>query len=719
VSFTDNFYNLLFEISSEDRHRLLLFLVDESANLTTISRNIGLNLPETRRHVTRLTEVDLIKRNSDSSYELTNFGKIVLEQIDEIAFFMNHKDYFQTHNVNKIPGEFKKRLGELSSSELETNILNYIRKMEKVLREANEEVLLLVDQFPLNHLPLIVDALERGVRVKIIEPTNRLLNPDLEAISPEETIALDRMRIIPLLEQKMRDQINLFMYLSENNCVMAFPTNDGKNDFIGFTSKDGKSLKWSRDLFQHYWDMSAFRIPRSLSQVEQLTPIPLEARTNQITVVGKERPEYDALALQDAVDNFSEVKLKGRFNLGTAMITLKRSVHIIGDGRTGDVPDTKIAKKGWNFPFLEQDFMFSIRGKNIDVNIENIHIENFNGTCIGSVQGNSIIFRKNRLTLNSGLGRGLTFGNWGDHVVGFTAGGGINIKDGGFPGGILIEDNYLDFALSYARGGFITSDGREGDPSYRPDLRGHQAPVCVGLNIRCNLGKVVIRNNVIRNMNSRGILVADNQGSAEIEIYDNQIVSEVFGAYPYNSPLAGVGIFIQSAWTEPVSGGKIEVHDNRISCEKVNYCGIAIHGPAMYAEGAGKLDECIIRDNKIELRDGYIGVQVRRGDSVLVENNQIAGKVYYGFQISGSRDRDGIDLTSHENIVRGNDLTHLVIKEPDDYSNDNVNGYAFTGENGKSKPAHLWLSPYTSHNVIQLESDLVIIDEGSDNQITR
>ena len=719
MSFADDFYDLLFEISSEDRHKLLIYLHGESANLTNISKNIGLNLPETRRHVTRLTEVDLIKRNSDSSYSLTNFGKIILEQIDEIAFFTKHKEYFQSHNVDRIPREFKKRLGELSNSEYEHNILNYIRKMEIVIKEAEEEVWLLVNQFPLNHLSLIVEAIERGVRIKIIEPINRLINPDLEAMAPEETLALDRMKTTPLLEQKMLEEMNVFMYLSEKNCVLDFPTLEGKNDYIGFVSRDEKTLKWGRDLFQYYWERSE---PRTLITplliAEKTQPVSAIEKPNQIVVVGRERPEYDAQAIQDAVDNYDEVILKGRFNIGTSTITVKRSTHIRGEGRKNDIPDTKVYKKGWNFPFLSQEFLVVIGGDDIDVTIENIHIENFNGTCISNRYGNSVTIRKNRITLESGLGRGLSFGNWGDHVVGITSGG-ESMDQGSFPGGILIEDNHLDFGVSFARGGFISNKGFENSPDYRPDLHKHEAAVCLGLLLNRNLGNVVVRNNVIRNMNSRGILVADNWASADISIVNNTIISEVFGSYPYNSPMAGVGILIQSAWTEPRSGGIVEVADNKIICEKVNYSGIVVHGPAMYQDGAGKLEECIIRDNEITLEDGYIGVQIRKSDSTTVENNKISGKAYYGLQISGMKDRGGIDLASHGNIFKENDLEKLVIKEPDNYSDSNVNGYTFTGAEGKSKPAHIWINPYTSHNVIQLEVGQTVIDEGKNTQITR
>jgi len=80
ASSKDILYDILFEVSSEERHSILKILKENSSNLTNISRETGLNLPETRRHVSRLLDVELIERNPDGSYSITGFGERILEQ---------------------------------------------------------------------------------------------------------------------------------------------------------------------------------------------------------------------------------------------------------------------------------------------------------------------------------------------------------------------------------------------------------------------------------------------------------------------------------------------------------------------------------------------------------------------------------------------------------------------------------------------------------------
>ena len=445
----------------------------------------------------------------------------------------------------------------------------------------------------------------------------------------------------------------------------------------------------------------------------------------QVVVEGRNDPNTDAQAIQNAVDNYEEVLLRGKFNLGTPRIgrtegatcvQIRKSVVIRGEGRENDIPSTKIYKHSWKFPSREDAYLLTVEGKDIDVTIENIHFTNFNSYCIANSMGNSVTIRNNRITLGTGLGRGRTEGQWGDHVIGIFSGP-RGPQEDGFPGGTVIEGNYIDFAENYTEGGFIPT--REvTDPNYRPNLKNHESYVGIGISLNRNWGKVIVRNNVIRNMNAKGILVQDSWESAEIEITGNTFISEVFGSYAYSSHLSGFGIQVISAFSEPRSGASVTISDNQITCDKLNYCGVAIYGQSMYRKGAGKLGKCIIRDNDIRLGDGSVGVLVRKNDGTEVFGNKLSGRAYYGFHLWGSKDREGFDLGSNANLVEDNDLTELEIKTPDEYSDNHVDGRMFTGLEGKSATAHVWLNHFSKRNVVKLRADETVIDEGEDNEIT-
>ncbi len=257
------------------------------------------------------------------------------------------------------------------------------------------------------------------------------------------------------------------------------------------------------------------------------------------------------------------------------------------------------------------------------------------------------------------------------------------------------------------------------DPEYRPDLEQRESYLGVGVLVNSVLGKVVIRDNVVRNMNGRGILVQDNYESSSIHISGNNIVSEVFGSYPFSTHFAGVGIQAVSASARPRSGSSVYISDNDIRCTRLNYCGIAVYGQSMYDEGSGKLGECIVENNRIHLEDGHVGILIRKNDDTEVRGNKISGRAYYGFHLWGGKDHSGFDLGSNGNFIEDNDLSDLEIKKANVYSDSHVDGRMFTGSDGKAETAHVWVNQYSSRNKIQVRENEIVIDEGKDNEVIR
>ena len=723
---SERFHDLLFEISNENRFEVLKSLNVESKRIIDLTRETKLTTTEVRRHVSRLADVGLIQRDVEGVYHLTPYGDVVLLILQEYNFLSTNSDYFQTHILSKIPNRFVKQIGELTESKKTKNVMDFLLHIENLFKESNEYVWLLVDQFPLNSLSTIMAAIERGVQFKIIEPIDRVLSPDIASMTSEETQIFSRARHTPLVEYRMLDEVNVFLFLSESRCVIAFPTADGQYDYTGFAAKDDSSLKWCTNLFQSYWDDGVLRKSSSPSEHVDQERVSSRDGRKQIVVEGRNDPNIDTQSLQDAVDNFDEVILRGRFNLqgarmrahaaGTTSIQIRRSVVLRGEGREEKVPSTKIVKSNWQFPSLESDYLIDVDGEGIDVTIENLHFQDFNNYCIVASQGNSVEIRYNRITLYSGLGRGRTYGDMGDHVFGITIESSL-YPEGSFPGGVIIEGNYLDFATNYSLGGYV-SRKKVLDPNYRPDHENHESYLGFGILGSCIVGKAIIRDNIVRNMNARGIVFQDSYESAEIQITGNTVVSEIFGSYPFSTHYAGFGIQVLGAWSTPLSGARVEISGNEIRCDKLNYCGIAVYGPSMYKEGAGKLGECVVRGNDIHLGDGSVGVLIRKNDETEVIGNKLSGKAYYGFHLSGSKDREGFDLGSNRNLIEDNDMTDLLIKAPDKYSDNHVDGRMFTGSVGKSKTAHVWLNRHSRGNVIRVKAIETIIDEGEDNKVT-
>jgi len=186
--------------------------------------------------------------------------------------------------------------------------------------------------------------------------------------------------------------------------------------------------------------------------------------------------------------------------------------------------------------------------------------------------------------------------------------------------------------------------------------------------------------------------------------------------YPFSSRESGAGILAHTGLGDKnLPGFYVCIENNRINLEKLNYSGILVLGPS--TEGSSKLHSGVIRENIIHLKNGYEGIHLRKCDDFNIAGNKISGEAYYGIRISG-RERVGeSDQRALNNLIEGNEMEGLQIRESDDYSDKHADGRIFAGSPSGSATARVWLDKYSDKNVICIKKDETLIDEGKDNEL--
>jgi predicted transcriptional regulator len=710
---SDRFHDLLFEMSNENRYKILQVLQNESKRIMDLTKQMKLTTTEVRRHVIRLSEAGLIHRNINGYYQLTPYGEASLLLFQEFQFLSSNQEYFKTHTPLKIPIQFVKQLGKLNKTTYISNPMDFIRHTQNLLKESENQVSILVDEFPMTLLPNIVEAIDRGVTIRTIESKDQVIEPDFSKLTSDESRAIDRTRTTPLYERRILDDINLQFFLSESNCVLSFPLKDHQYDYTGFLCSEEKSLEWCNELYSHYWGQATARISEKPREIKRGYGRTIKEKG---ILEGVNDPRIDAQAVQDAVDNYKEVILKGKFNFGDSEVIITKSVIIRGEGRENEVPKTILYKTGWTFPIRRFASIFKLCEDGIDVSIENLHFSDFNcgtmstGLRFGEVaKPNSIKVLNNRVTLPQGYGRAFTYAAFGDMIHGIQA-----AEMGA--GGVLIEGNYIDFAVALHARGVLSRGGLKDDPEYRPDLINHEYFASIGIGLYDCTGNIIVQNNIIKNVSGRGIVSLGHSDSSEVFIRDNVIESEVYGSYPFSSRDSATGILAQVGYGQKnMPGYHVSIERNKIKLEKVNQSGITILGPS--DEGSLKFRSGVIQDNTIQLGDGYEGIHIRKCDDFDISGNKISGNAYYGLRISGTRKFGGHDMGSFNNLVEKNDLQDLVIKTSDDYVLNHSDGKMFS----KTYPrtGHVWLDRFSKKNKISLSKNKILIDEGENNEIIK
>jgi len=258
----ENLSKLLFELSNEDRLRILQHIDREAMNVTNLSKALGLTTQECSRHLSRLGEVGLAKKDIEGLHRIGPFGKVVLKLLLGLRFVSGHSDYFTAHSLERLPPEFTSRIGDLAHSTHVKDVMAAFYNVDRVFEEAREHIWVITDQWLLGTwVPLTTRAIERKVKVKHLEPEDRVVSPKIkEGFRAEDVEAARRGRVTGLLEERVLDRLDICLYMSEKEVAgVAFPLLDGSFDYLGFTATDERSRKWCGDLFQYYWERARNR----------------------------------------------------------------------------------------------------------------------------------------------------------------------------------------------------------------------------------------------------------------------------------------------------------------------------------------------------------------------------------------------------------------------------------------------------------------------------
>ena len=302
IEVDDRFYDLLFEVSNDTRHKILLLLRENPERVTQIAKKLDLNSPEASRHLTRLSVSRLIQRDMDNKYHVTSFGEYILNIIGDLNFAITNRDYFVFHNPTNIPLIFQKRMSELLTYTPVNNFMKFLNFMNEKIMEAKKYVWLSIDQYPIISIGAMLNSVERNVKIQIIEQ-GELIGPNV-AFDNKHLIAGDEES--PNVEIRSLPNKDVYLFVSDAGSAVAFPS-ENKYDYTGFINEKTENESWSNDIFNHYWSKAK---PKTALPLQKLKKVPPKTGKS-IIITPKKDPALNFQAIQNAVDTYDEITLKG------------------------------------------------------------------------------------------------------------------------------------------------------------------------------------------------------------------------------------------------------------------------------------------------------------------------------------------------------------------------------------------------------------------------
>jgi predicted transcriptional regulator len=206
----------------------------------------------------------LTEKNVDGLHHLSNYGRIVLQQLPTLEFTYRHRDYFANHILDHLPQDYLSRLGKLEVSTRTEDVIIGFYNVDRMIQEAEEYIWSITDQYLVSQARYTEGALERGVAIRNLDAPYSVVIPAKEKPyewnRPSFLESSARAREEGRLQEKLMERIPVYLFMSEKEAAaLAFPQEKGKFDYLGFTSTDEKFRHWCGGLFPHCWKEATHR----------------------------------------------------------------------------------------------------------------------------------------------------------------------------------------------------------------------------------------------------------------------------------------------------------------------------------------------------------------------------------------------------------------------------------------------------------------------------
>lgn len=190
---------------------------------------------------------------------MTSYAELVLKQLGGLDFLSGHKEYFKSHSLANIPEDLILRIGDLADATYLPSVSQAFYDIEKLVKEAESYVWLVNDQMPSEVVNELGKALERGTRNKAIQTKDfayaaSVVREYFQSYDKNVLPVLRRARSTGALENRLDDQVDVFLFISEKQAAVAFPLNSGKFDYLVFSGSGKRFRSWCSEVFNHCWE---------------------------------------------------------------------------------------------------------------------------------------------------------------------------------------------------------------------------------------------------------------------------------------------------------------------------------------------------------------------------------------------------------------------------------------------------------------------------------
>lgn len=249
---------ILFEFSNKERVNVLKKLYSEGKKHSELVKELNVPGSEISRHLKRLYEKNLIFKEINNKYKISNIGKIFIQMMDIFEVSLKYRNFLNSHEITSIPINLIFQLGKLKSVELSTKTMENMEIFENLVKDSEKFLYAITDQYQKSLLKEAENKMKnKSIKIRGLVDKNLLKSYNI----PDGWSKLfkDPVKFFKEILENIRilDEINVSLVVSDKGAIL-FLSKDGQIDYSQCLIDNHENfINWTIELFEWYWEKGA------------------------------------------------------------------------------------------------------------------------------------------------------------------------------------------------------------------------------------------------------------------------------------------------------------------------------------------------------------------------------------------------------------------------------------------------------------------------------
>jgi len=246
--------DLLFEFSHKERYNVLKSLYEEGKRHKQIQLDLKIPGSEISRHLRRLCEKNLVIKDINNKYQVTNIGRIFIRMMDIFRVTLAHSEFFNSHEITSIPVHLIFQLGKLKDIEFGNKTMENMEIFENLVKNSEKYLYAITDQYQKSLLKEAEKKMRnQSIRIRALVDKNLLKSYNIpqgwSKLFEEPKIFFRKM----LENIRILEEIVISLIVSDKGAIL-FLSKEDEIDYSQCLIDNHESfIKWTTELFEWYW----------------------------------------------------------------------------------------------------------------------------------------------------------------------------------------------------------------------------------------------------------------------------------------------------------------------------------------------------------------------------------------------------------------------------------------------------------------------------------